>query len=163
MKLENSREKGMVAALLLLLLIHLAVTFFAQSGNYQKKQQQAAENIATFDLSTTELALAQLSALSELFGIQPSLAVAGDANNEAEQDLLQVKPTLLAVSESAGQFTAKIAVSEQNKNRIVTMRPGDELLGYKLTKLTLNDAEFSNGVSSFTMHMFKRDDSTKTK
>lgn len=163
MKLENSREKGMVAALLLLLLIHVAVTFFAQSGNYQKKQLQAAEDIAAFNRNATELQPEQLTAVSYVFGIEPSLATAGTVNQEAEQNLLQAKPTLLAVSESVGQFTAKIAVSEQNKNRIVTMVPGDELLGYKLTTLTLNQAGFSNGEKSFTLHMFKRDDSTKTK
>lgn len=163
MNLGNSQEKTAKAVLLLLLLTHIVMTFVAQKGGYQKKQLQAGEQVATFERSATILQEQQLAAVSHLFGIAPTVVAASEATSTEEQNLKQAKPTLLAVSESAGQYVAKIAIQEQSKSRIVTMLPGDELLGFKLTKLTLNQAEFSNGETSLTLHMFKRDNTAETK
>lgn len=163
MNLENSQEKTAKAIMLVLLLAHFVITFVAQMGNYQKKQLQAGEQVATFETTAATMQEQQLISVSAMFGIAPTLASTSDADSAEEQSLKQAKPVLLAVSEAAGHYSAKIVLSEQNKSRIVTVVQGDELLGYKLTKLTLNLAEFSNGETSLTLHMFKRDNKAETK
>lgn len=162
MKMASNRDKGALALLLVLLLGHAATVFYAQLGQYQSKNSAVRDQVPAFHLNQLPQPESELALVSRLFGIEPVLTSENPEQTE-QPTLLQAGATLLAVSQSAEQFSAKIALTEQKKNRIVTIKQGETLLDYELVRLTLNQAEFAKGEHVVILHMFKRDAPSDTK
>jgi hypothetical protein len=162
MKMASNREKAVLSLLLVLLLSHAAMVFYAQLGRYKSKNTAANDQVPVFNLNTILQPESELALVSRLFDIEPLLKSENSEPTE-QPTLLQAGATLLAVSESAEQFSAKIALTEQNKSRIVTIKQGETLLDFELIHLTLNQAEFAKGEHVVTLHMFKRDAPSDTK
>ena len=155
--LNNHKHLAVVASVVLLMLIHGALLFKQQLGQYKQQRPQISSVIPKFDQAVVQPSLERLSALSLSFGIKPTIASAAEAKQQKSALLSDETATLVAVSEQNNVLAAKLMVQEQGKAKLISLKIGDTLLGYRLDKLHLTSAVFVQGDSQIILHMFKRD------
>jgi len=164
MKQQNNQQKIGMVLLAVLLAAHLLSLMTAQLGQYNTKRQPATGDVPVFLTEKTTPPQGQLADFSQMFGIEALFSAANSDGGQSEKLTLdKANPALLAVSQSAQGFSAKIAVTEDKKTKLLTVVVGGEVMGFTLKQLNLTQAEFSNGDQQLTLRMFKREESAKKK
>ncbi|CAM5205875.1 hypothetical protein [Alishewanella longhuensis] len=131
-----------------LVLLHLiSVLQPLLTSSFASKAQQDKAALVIMDRSqifTEE----RVSNFSRLFAIEPISFIVEEKNIEQEKTLPEIKllnayqPVLIAVDQIDNIYTARLIITDENQNRLTSLRQDDILHGYKATEISLNGVTF---------------------
>lgn len=134
---------------------HALVTVNSQFSTFEPPKRQSADTLGAFASAKIDQTYEKGKSVSLLFGIKPTELVAGNVQQERQEQLLvDLSPVLVAVSESNGHFRAKLKLTLDGKDLWQNVVVGQQLYGYDIKNLSLHSIEISRQEHHVVLPLF---------